>query len=192
VNRHHFVSILTAFVIIPGCFPDSAEQKEVDGPPFPDTASTSVQSDTIWTVSVTGFGPIRVGQSTAEVEATLVGGVELPEPLDDCGFISLSGWLEGVFVMVVDGRVARIDVRDGPTATLNGARIGSTESEILDLYPGQVEEIPHKYTDGNYLNVTPLEATESEYRVIFETDGEKVERYRAGILPAVEWVEGCG
>ena len=29
------------------------------------------------------------------------------------------------------------------------------------------------------------------YRLVFETDGERVTRYRAGRLPEVEWVEGC-
>ena len=28
-------------------------------------------------------------------------------------------------------------------------------------------------------------------RLIFETDGQRVVRYRAGITPAVKYVEGC-
>ena len=32
---------------------------------------------------------------------------------------------------------------------------------------------------------------DSAYRLIFETDGQRVTEYRAGLLPAVEWVEGC-
>jgi hypothetical protein len=29
-------------------------------------------------------------------------------------------------------------------------------------------------------------------RIVFETDGKKVVKYRSGRLPAVEYVEGCG
>ena len=32
---------------------------------------------------------------------------------------------------------------------------------------------------------------DSARRLIFETDGQRVVRYRAGITPAVEYVEGC-
>ena len=94
--------------------------------------------------------------------------------------------------MVVEGRVARVDVRSGTTMTSEGARVGSTEREVQDLYLGLVDVQPHKYTAGRYLIVTPAGPSGADYRLVFETDGERVERYRAGALPAVEWVEGCG
>jgi hypothetical protein len=30
------------------------------------------------------------------------------------------------------------------------------------------------------------------FRIVFETDGQRVTRFRAGRLPAVQYVEGCG
>lgn len=37
----------------------------------------------------------------------------------------------------------------------------------------------------------PRDEEDSNYRVIFETDGQKVVRYRAGKLPEVGYIEGC-
>ena len=52
---------------------------------------------------------------------------------------------------------------------------------------------PHKYEQGwRYLTVTPAAPTDGAFRLVFETDGQKVVRYRAGRMPEVEWVENCG
>ena len=91
--------------------------------------------------------------------------------------------------MVEKGTVSRVDITQGTVATTKGARIGDSEDRIKSLYPGQVKVMPHKYTDGHYLVVTP--AGGGENRIVFETDGEKVLRYRSGREPAVEYVEGC-
>ena len=98
----------------------------------------------------------------------------------------------GVRVMVEQQRVARIDVFEGAVQTAKGARIGDSEERIKRLYPNQVTVSPHKYTDGHYLTVVPTEAADSAYRIVFETDGRRVLRYRAGTRPQVEYVEGCG
>lgn len=90
--------------------------------------------------------------------------------------------------MVTSGQIARIDIQDDSIATDAGARVGDNEERIKALYPDRIEVQPHKYSTGHYLIVTP-QAGES--RIIFETDGTTVTRYRAGKLPEVEWVEGC-
>lgn len=61
----------------------------------------------------------------------------------------------------------------------------------MSLYPGQVTVQPHAYTDGHYLVVTPPAAADSSFRIVFKTDGQKVLRYTSGLVPAVEYVEGC-
>jgi hypothetical protein len=88
---------------------------------------------------------------------------------------------------------ARVEVDSGATiATAAGARIGDGEERVRSLYPGRVAMTPHKYVAGHhYLTVTPA-AADSAYRLVFETDGQRVTRYRAGRRPAVEYVEGCG
>jgi hypothetical protein len=94
--------------------------------------------------------------------------------------------------MTAKGRIVRVDVDSGPTATVAGARIGDSEARINTLYAGRVETSPSKYTAGHYLSVKRPAAADSANRFIFETDGRKVTRYRAGRMPEVGYVEGCG
>jgi hypothetical protein len=186
---------LLIVLALQGCSQDStdevSDQQSVPESPALDSGLTTTDYDSTWTVSVTGFGPIGVGQELSEVEAELSGSVDVSEFLGECAHMSLTDWPDGILAMVVEGRVVRIEVWNAEIATREGARVGMAESEILALYQGQVEVLPHKYTNGHYLSVTPPGPDEAEYRLIFETDGEKVERYRAGTLPEVEWVEGC-
>lgn len=92
-------------------------------------------------------------------------------------------------VMVEKDEISRVDVTAGSVATVEGAKIGDSEDRIKSLYPGRVAVQPHKYTDGHYLVVTPKSGGDN--RIVFETDGKKVLRYRSGRMPAVQYVEGC-
>jgi hypothetical protein len=38
---------------------------------------------------------------------------------------------------------------------------------------------------------TPQTAQDKEFRIVFETDGNRVDRFRAGRLPEVKFPEGC-
>ena len=91
--------------------------------------------------------------------------------------------------MVIDGIVSRIDVRSPGITTAEGARIGDSESRIDSLYGNSVVRQPHEYTDGSYLIVPATGDT--SYQLVFETDGNAVTTYRAGLMPMVQWVEGC-
>mgnify|MGYP003578325924 CR=1 FL=1 len=64
-------------------------------------------------------------------------------------------------------------------------------TEIAALYPGRVEERPHKYVEGaHYLRVT---REGSDAALLFETDPQgRVQEWRIGLPPQVDYVEGCG
>lgn len=133
---------------------------------------------------------MTAGMTVEEARAAL--GSELPEPADsECGYTAPAAGPTGVRFMVVGGHVVRVDVLDSTVATNAGARIGDTEARVERLYRGRVEVTPHKYTDGHYLTVGPATPADSQFRLVFETDSGRVTAYRAGLLPMVEWVEGC-
>jgi hypothetical protein len=94
--------------------------------------------------------------------------------------------------MVVDGKIARVDVRaPSPVKTRSGAGIGDTEAQVQALYP-PLEVSAHKYVpDGHYLTFVPDDPADADLRLIFETDGSKVTQFRSGRLPEVAYVEGC-
>ena len=155
------------------------------------SACRSGTNRSVWTVSIRGFGPIEAGMTLAEANAA--GGRSLATPgsesCDMVGFADDTG--SAVSFMVVEGRIARVDITGSPVETNHGARIGDAESRIQQLYPGRVTVRPHKYTDGHYLIVAPSTPADSGFELVFETDSQRVTRYRAGKLPAVEYVEGC-
>jgi hypothetical protein len=152
--------------------------------------SVATPSPATWTVTETGWGPIRAGTSVADARAALGG--QLPEPANrECDHVRPTGDPQGVLIMTVRGQVARVEVSDTTVATAAGARVGDTEARINALYPGRVQTRPHKYVDGHYLVVRRGTDADSVYRLVFETDGQRVTRYRGGRLPEVEWVEGC-
>ncbi len=144
-----------------------------------------------WTVSETGWGPIRAGMSVADARASLGG--QLPEPRSaDCDHVRPAG-ISGVLLMTVGGQVARVEVSDSTVVTAAGARVGDTEARINQLYQGRVRTSPHKYVpSGRYLTVPGAAVPDSDYRLLFEIDSGRVTRYRSGRMPEVEWVEGCG
>ncbi len=143
-----------------------------------------------WEVTPYGIGSLRAGMGISEAQVVMRDNLEVPANLGECGYVKPKTGPKGIMIMVEKGEmISRVDINSGTVATVEGAKIGDTEDRIKSLYPGQVTVKPHKYTDGHYLVVTPK--TGGDYRLVFETDGKKVTRYRSGRLPAVEYVEGC-
>ena len=164
-------------------------------PVIPAPSSTpSRETMAAWTVNEFGLGALRAGMTIAEA-AKVVGGSFSARPGESktCGYAVWREAPPNVLVMLDEGRVARVDiVRESRIPTSRGARIGDTEARIKELYKGRVVVTPHEYTDGHYLTVTPEPGNPEarNYRLVFETDGDRVLRYRGGKLPQVGYVEG--
>lgn len=160
----------------------------------PATSMSMTVPDSAWVVTPHGIGPLRIGMTRGQVEAVL--GALVPAPGDSgwrqCAVVSPAGLPGGVRLMVEGGTIARVDVDSERVATAAGARIGDSAGHILDLYTNRVATAPLKYGSGHTLTVTPAEPADTAFRLVFETDGQRVTRYRAGRLPAVAYVEGCG
>jgi hypothetical protein len=158
------------------------------------SAPSRAAGPTEWRLTTRGFGPARVGMTADELSAALGTKVIVDAPLDEgenCQYAKAERGLDGVAFMMIDGRVARVDVESKEYATASGARVGMTEREVKALYRGRLRVSPHHYTDGHYLTYVPRDARDKNYRVVFETDGKVVTGVRVGRLPEVEYVEGC-
>lgn len=142
-----------------------------------------------WQVTDAGIGDVKAGMSVKEANAALGNVLVIPAKLQECDYVRPKSPKNLAF-MVEKGEISRVEVQPGSNiATVAGAKIGDSEDRIKSLYPG-VEVKPAKYTPGHYLEVTPKNGGNN--RIVFETDGKKVVKYRSGRLPAVEYVEGCG
>ena len=151
-------------------------------------------------LALDGIGPIRVGMTVDE--ASRSAGVRLVSNgggRDEylCSYFQPQDSPKGISFMVTKGRIARVDnFSNKRITTIKGAKIGDTEEQIISLYPGQIQVTRHPYVsfpphNGKYLTFVPKDAADKNYRIIFETRKNRVERFRSGQLPDVEAIEGC-
>lgn len=145
-------------------------------------------------IKTTGLGPIGIGMSLDELEAA---GIDLL-PINGsaqgkCSYYRIKGHTEPIGLMVIDDRVLRIDVWPGSlTETLSGAKIGSTEADLVRIYGDQLEATPNPITLGRTVVFRPRTPGEDLFRLVFETDDRgRVVQFRAGQFPSVTWPEGC-
>jgi hypothetical protein len=159
-------------------------------------ASLRVQSPAEGTITFEGFGPARFGGTQEDVRISWGGDLGdaqpsepggcyylIPQPLTEAGY--------RVGFMIEGDRFARIDVRADDVAAPGGGRIGMSIDEIDALYGGRVEQRPHKYDPhGKYLRVT--DPAGGDGVLVFETDAQgRVDEWRVGVAPQVDYVEGC-
>lgn len=200
---HRAMIVLPALAVLASC--NTAHERlsvEANGP----ITVYDARDAALWPVDEFGIGPLRAGAPLAVSTAQLHGDIRVPEgeEASGCSYADWSDAPAGVYVMLEQGVVARIEVDSASVATSAGARVGDTEARIDSLYAGRVVRQVHKYTDGRYLVVRasqgargattdPATAAESPdgFALIFETDGERVTRYRAGRYPAVAYTGDC-
>jgi hypothetical protein len=183
INRLSAVLLVTATA----CAVKTEKNPDTTAVDSTTVTTTSTNNTTTWTVTAAGLGPLRAGQTIAQANAAVGGGFS--GTTGNCTYAVWGKAPAGVAVMLANGRVARVEVRSGSTATAAGAAIGSSEARINSLYAGRVTSTPHKYNPGgHYMTVTGGGSN----RIVFETDGTSVTTYRAGRTPEVEQVERCG
>ena len=139
-----------------------------------------------------GLGPIRIGMSASALERVL--GTRLPETQDysedACRQVEAGPNWPGTSVMLVDGRVARIDVSQRGFFTLSGAAVGDTEASVRRRYGRRIMESTHLegVDDSKYLTMF---SADRSLGIRFETDGERITSYYFGNARAVQFPEGC-
>lgn len=147
------------------------------------------------TITFSGFGPAAFGATDEAVRQAWgsdlgdarpsePGGCYylIPQPVGTAGFRTA--------FMIEGDRFARIDVRDGSVVAPGGARVGMAADEVRKLYPN-VEEQPHKYDPaGKVLRVVDPGGGNGVLVLELDKDG-RVDEWRIGVPPQVDYVEGC-
>ncbi len=142
-------------------------------------------------LAFTGIGPVKIGMTEAQFRSILKGKIERSDLEQNCSYLTPAA--KGISFMLLDSRIARVDITGRDWLTEAGAGIGTSETDIHRLYP-QVRAEPHPYYDeglGHYLRMTPTDPKLSRYELLFETEGGKVTSFRAGLSRAVGLIEGC-
>lgn len=192
-----------SLLLLAGCnAPEPAETSAPEAPAAP--AAPAVDPNAL---TAGGFGPLRIGMTTAEVEAALgpdsdpaaVGSAQ-PEVCDQ--------WRperapEGLMVMIQDGVLTRISVAAPSTLkTDRGFGVGDSAGAIKAAYGAQAVSEPHKYSpapaEDIFIWTSGGPSTPNVYvqdpaarGVRYEIGGDG----RVGIIhiggPAIQMVEGC-
>jgi len=160
----------------------------------PAVSSSSARSAQMPRATYAGYAGLRFGTDEAafrkQWEGTLSEGA--PAPGSTCKqWTPMQGAKpEGdVRFMFEGGRFVRYDVTAGDRTAPGGGKIGMSAEQIMALYPSAQRQ-PQKYDPDAF----ELRAVGDEgAAVLFELgkDG-KVTRWRVGLPPQIDYVEGCG
>lgn len=143
-----------------------------------------------------GFGPAAFG--AREEQVRMAWGRDLgeakPESPDGCYYLMPQPVPDAgppVAFMFEGARFVRMDVDVAGIQAPGGGAVGMDADGIRQHYGARVEARPHKYVQGGqYLRVPADDGSAGV--LVFETDaGGRVQRWRVGVPPQVDYVEGC-
>lgn len=139
-------------------------------------------------LSVEGIGAIRFGMTLAQAEQAAGGKATLPTPFDPaCSMVRFPA-LPKLRFMIEQGTVTRADADPGVDNAV-GIAVGDTLEQVRARHP-EAKITPHKYdANGHYLT---FPSSDGRAAIILEEAGGKVTKLRAGLQPAVAYVETCG
>jgi hypothetical protein len=145
-----------------------------------------------WCLGFAGLGPIRAGLTPEQVLPLADWpGIARRIQSEACWVMPYDGGPSDFSLLIVDGKVARFEIKGESTlTTLSGARVGMSETDLKALYGPGLDSQPHKYDESG--RVYTLRSSGGEYGLRFETSSGKVTVIHAGPWDHLHYVEGCG
>ena len=171
--------------------PAASAPAETATPPATDPAAPPALAQ----AGLAGFGDMKLGSS--EEEARRAWGGELKSlgasEGSTCHYL-LPKWAKDgneLAFMIEDGRFVRYDVGTDKETAPGGGKVGMRADALQKLYHDSLQSTPHKYVEGGrYLSMDASGVAPS--RLVFEIGAEgKVTRWRVGLSPQADYVEGC-
>jgi hypothetical protein len=145
-----------------------------------------------WCLGLGSLGPIRTGMGVEEVlRLADFSGMERKRPADGCWHLSYRGRAPEFQLMIIDGRVVRIEIPPSSTvSTLSGVHMGMTEDELKRRYGARLDVQPHKYDEKG--RTLTLRSSDGAFGLRFETSSGLVRSMQSGPWEHLNYVEGCG
>lgn len=151
---------------------------------------TSQASDS-WVLRGDGIGPVKIGMNLAQLNTVLHEKFAVPESKDEqaCFYVDTAAHPH-VYFMIVNGRLARIDVNRTGVPTANGIQVGDSEERAKQVYGSRLTVKPHAYAgpEGHYLTIR---SADGRYGIRFEAYNGKITMFYAGRFDAIQYIEGC-
>jgi hypothetical protein len=183
-----FAVTMLLVALVAAC--NKGEEKAVKGPNAPNGVGHDTVSDLA--LSEDGLGQIQVGMNLDDaVNMGLLN--ENPNMNQRCDFVypAVGSGLPEVAVMVVGGKIARIDVDTGSVTTEDGIKIGDSEDKVKSVYGDELTVEANPFVDGGHYITVLGDSASAGKALVFETEGQHVSGFRGGRLPEVKWPGGC-
>jgi len=132
------------------------------------------------------YGLVVFGTRLRDVEKKLGEKAEVAPVNPSCSYITFKRYANAAFMME-DGVITRADVSEEVPNAL-GITVGTSFSEVKRKFPNVIVE-RHEYDpNGHYLI---LRSGDKKKAIVMEESDGKVTRVRSGLIPSVQYVEGC-
>jgi hypothetical protein len=167
----------------------AGDEKLNNLPPIDDLGAPTIG----YTSSVSTFGIDKVFFGMTARTAQLAAGTRFTPitPMGECFLVTPDEAPDGITFWIVGGTIERVDIDTVEIGTRSGGRIGRTEDWIRHAWPDHIQASPLPDDSGNLLAFVPRDESDQEFRIMFQTDGEKVIRMWAGRLHWVAELGGC-
>lgn len=175
----------------PAAAPPAANDQPAEDVP-PATAPTPLTPAADALARMDGYGDLRLGMSAEEARKKL--GPEATGKADEAGgcyYLEPGSKAQTPAFMIEGEKLVRYEnYSDAGLSAPGGGKIGMSADEIRALYPGRIEQQPHKYVDdGQYWRIKDVAGGAGV--LLFEVVGGKVTAWRVGLAPQIDYVEGC-
>lgn len=151
-------------------------------------------TDALAMASFAGYGDMRFGIDEAAFRKAWGGDLKGQPPAagSSCTYL-YPKWVKTpaeIGFMLEGGHFVRYDVTSAKETAPGGGKIGMDKAQLLALYGGKAQEQPDKYVPS----ASTLRVEGDDHSVVlFELGADgKVTKWRVGVPPQVDYVEGCG
>ena len=147
--------------------------------------------DTTSSLTTFGLDTVHFGMTAAEAQQAAGSRFTPVTPVGDCFLATPDNAPGGITFWIVDGTVERVDIDTDEISTRSGGRIGRTEDWIRQAWPDHIHASLLPDGSGNLLEFIPRDEVDQKFRIVFQTDGQKVVRLWSGRMPWAGALDGC-
>lgn len=104
-----------------------------------------------------------------------------------CHVFTTSDGPTSVAFLAVEEKLGSVSIAIPGPLTAEGVGVDTTEADLKAKYPG-AKVGPNKYEPA----VTDYEVDQAPGKLVFEVEAGSVRRFKAGVQPSIDYVEGCG
>lgn len=177
---------------------EDGDEPEVGGGadvPFPTPAAVSGEPafTSASKLTTVGLDDVFFGDTVRAIRSKVPGewvGLPAADARPSCFTMQPAGGPEGTVLMILDGRVERIDLASPEITTRSGIGVGSAAADIVELFESNIETVT--VDGGEEIVFIPTDDVDRDFRIIWTTDGTIVTAMRAGRLPGVLAASPCG